>query len=296
MNVSLSVTYRKINMKKLKEEYKNLLNDSNIVIDNLRDLSFVSDVHHQKIYNDYKSWVSNTSKGNKTNFEQIIEVFKNDRTTNEINLKKYSNSIEEEFELVNLKKIYDDIDNYSFKLKHFKKVNEILGKHLTTDNFNETRGKFKKEETKQQHIKFNEITTYNISFCEPKDVKKELKKLLSFIKSKTSKKNTAKEMFILATIFLVEFNRIHPFTSGNGRISKIFFEKIFEMNNTLPLILFDHEGKEKFKEILHSSEFLNEDTKMKHSYKQLVFDFHKLYDPKSEKVEFTFNELLKRTN
>lgn len=295
-NISLSINYRKIDLKELKEEYRRLLSDSEIQIENPKSLDFITNKHHRKIYNDYKSWVSNTSKGNKTNFEQLINIFKEVRNTEEINLKQFTNSPQEEFELVNLKKIYDKINHFSFDVKDIKKANAILGKNIYEKDFHKNRGKFKKNETTVSQIMFNDNTVYNVSFCEPKDVKSEMKKLLSFVKSKAKSNLSFKEIFVLAVIFLVEFNRIHPFEVGNGRVSKIFFEKIFEKNEILPLILFDREGKERFKSVLHSSEFLSEDTKMKHRYKKLVLDFYELYKPKTKKAKDTFDELLERTN
>ena len=183
MNVSLSVTYRNIDTKELKKEYKKLLSDRDIKILNLSNLSFIKDKHHKKVYNDYKSWVSNTSKGNTTDFDQLINVFSQKRSTKEIKLRNFSNSLCEEFELVNLKKIYDEINHYSFKLKDFKKVNNILGTNIKEGNFNKKRGKFKHKPTKEIFMKPNEEVTYNISFCPPHNVKKELNKLYWLIRS-----------------------------------------------------------------------------------------------------------------
>ena len=294
MNVTLAVNYRKIDVKNIKREYKELVGSNNLWIDNSFKLSFIRNDFYRDVYNEYKSWVSNASKGNNTNFDQLSDIFSEDRNTKEIMLQGFSNTTQEEFEILNLKKIYDQIDDFSFTLKDLKKVNYMLGRNITEKNWQENRGTFKKDSTKIDTIKINNETTYNVSYCEPKDVKPELEKLLSFVKSKLKKNIPFKDTFILATIFLIEFNRIHPFENGNGRIAKIFSEKIFEKNNFFPLILFDSNGKEEFKKILNSSEFLNESSNDKHNYRKMIKDLYKLYEPKSRNIMITFDIMMKR--
>ncbi len=270
------IKYKEIDIKELNNSYLWLTKN---LTSNIKEYKFDEYINKNN-YDNFlmiKSWRSNIIEGNTTKKKILSTLLKNNnRNFNEIKSKPIGPTIDEELEITNLNKIYKE--KFSYKISESQRINYILGENISHNNFNEFRGKLKIEENYILHKNDSDFTIYEINFSLPKIVKSELKKLFYFVNTHMKNKLSFKESIILATIFNIEFNRIHPFNDGNGRTSRYFFEKIFEDSNFLTLVFSTKKSKKKYKESLLKCDVNFYLTNKRYDYKNLVTNMLEMYE------------------
>lgn len=270
------IKYKEIDIKELNNSYLWLTKN---LTSNIKEYKFDEYINKNN-YDNFlmiKSWRSNIIEGNTTKKKILSTLLKNNnRNFNEIKSKPIGPTIDEELEITNLNKIYKE--KFSYKISESQRINYILGENISHNNFNEFRGKLKIEENYILHKNDSDFTIYEINFSLPKIVKVELKKLFYFVDTHMKNNLSFKESIILATIFNIEFNRIHPFIDGNGRTSRYFFEKIFEDSNFLPLVFSTKKSKKKYKESLLNCDVNFYLTNKRYDYKNLVTNMLEMYE------------------
>ena len=73
----------------------------------------------------------------------------------------------------------------------------------------------------------------NIKLAQPQDVKKEMEKLINWYE----KNKEAMYPLELASKFHHKFEKIHPFSDGNGRVGRLLLNYILILNNHYPIII-----------------------------------------------------------
>ena len=136
-----------------------------------------------------------------------------------------------------------NIDDILETANHFKLVDymiDIADKKLTEKMIKEFH-KILKEGTSDSRKNWFNVGEYKklsnevggLKTTEPKNVEKEMKKLLEWY-------NSLKQITINEIIeFHVKFEKIHPFQDGNGRIGRIILFKECLKNNIVPFIILD---------------------------------------------------------
>ncbi len=212
----------------------NLLEKKFQVLDFLELDSFISDLDIENYYW-LKAYRSNLTEGNTTTDESFTKIIFNDDKNNLI-----SNTYDEQYEIVNLKKVYNRLSKEELSIKNIQNINRILGQEIFKNRFHEFRGKFR---TKRVFIPFtkNEIS-YETEFTEYKNIKEELNLLIDTYKS--IKKDNKPRIFALSFILHNELIGIHPFVDGNGRTTRVVMEIELEKNNIIPFIPYENEKRE----------------------------------------------------
>lgn len=283
MVMKWNIEYESIDVEKMQLAF-NKYKDS-VLIDGIY-LKSVLDYTDVNIYNNLKSWRSNIIEGNTTKVKRLKEIIDNDLNDEDNNkISLIPNSTEEDFEIVNLTKAYNS-NKVKFNIGSIMNINYILGDKITHNEFNDYRGKLKIFDNYITHDRQKlEYSVYYINFCSYKHVKVELEKLLEFININLPNLKTFSQVLTLASIFNVEFNRIHPFVDGNGRTGRLFMEKIFEHYDYLPII-FSTEGiKSSYKDALRLSDI----DKDKYNYSTFINFISKEYHNQSNE----FIEIIK---
>src|SRR5574344_1741390 len=138
---------------------------------------------------------------------------------------------------------FDKITETKNHFKLFDYILENYNKTLTKDMILEMHKILKKSTSDEKNSTYNigsfktipnVIGTVNtVSTSNPKSVEKDLDKLLN----EYLEKNNIKLEDIID--FHIKFERIHPFTDGNGRIGRIIMFKECLKNNIMPFIILD---------------------------------------------------------
>ncbi len=284
------VKYEKIDLKKMNESYLFLIKNMNFKSKETYFLNKYIDEKNIDKFLMIKSWRSNALEGNTTKKKNLSSLIKNsNRNLSEIKENLIAPSLDEELEILNLNKIYRE--KFKYKVSSAQRVNYILGENILHNDFNKFRGKLKLEENHIVYKKDEKFTIYEINFALPNIVKEELNKLFEFLNLHIENNLSLNEVIILATIFNIEFNRIHPFVDGNGRTSRYFFEKIFEDNNFLPLIFSTSSSKNKYKEFLLNCDVNFYLTEKKYDYKDLILNMMEIYEQEIEELIKLINEI-----
>lgn len=87
-------------------------------------------------------------------------------------------------------------------------------------------------------------------------IEKEMNELINWYKE-----NKKLNPFILATIFHHKFEKIHPFSDGNGRTGRILMNYILIKNNYPPIII-TKKNREKYLDALESADKSEEYSKL----------------------------------
>lgn len=171
---------------------------------------------------------SNKIEGSQLSQEQTQHLFDEERIYSE---NGESISLDDINETINHFKAFDfilDNVNKEVDIEMLKQLHYLL-KRNTSDERNPLTpvGDFK--------IKENVIGSLNpINTTPPKDVENELTKLLS------SYSNLTHIQLEDVVDFHVEFEQIHPFADGNGRVGRLIAFKECLKNNIMPSIILDH--------------------------------------------------------
>lgn len=281
--IKWEIKYEKINLKKMNDIYLKLVDQFNFE-NEIKLIDVLKTDEDFQIYNSVKSWRSNVVEGNTTKIVKLKQIIKEDNNI-------VRNKAAEELEIVNLIKAYS-IDKLTWNLGSIQNVNYILGDKIEHNDFYKYRGKLKLEENYIFYKDDSDYSTYTVYFCHPNDVKSELKKLFSFVNENFNENLSFTNVLCLATIFNLEFNRIHPFMDGNGRTSRVFFELIFERAGFLPLIFSTKESKKNYKDLLLTVDVKSIVKKNKYYYDEIISSFANLYQKETQE----FLKAIKKMN
>ncbi len=275
--LTFELNYEKIDLNKLQEaflKYKDSVNINSIKLNELIEENQLD------IYNNIKSWRSNVLEGNTTKLKNLKKIIDDNMSdTKGSKIKLISSQNDEEKEIVNLCNAYNT--KVEFTIPEIQRVNYILGDSIEYNNFNDVRGSFKREENIIHHNDDETRTTYYVNFSSVADVKNELNSLVSFVNNNIDNCNSFSELFVLSLIFNLEFNRIHPFTDGNGRTSRLFMEKIMEDKGFVPLIFSREESKSIYKKSLLYSDILED----KYNYEEMINKMMFIYEDEIENLK-----------
>lgn len=193
----------------------------------------------QKIYKYVKSYRTCVTEGNSTNVGQFTNILQ----SNSIDLKnrRIANTFDDQNELINTIKCYDEIKDIRFKRSNLNAINAILGIDIWKNNFCEHRGLLRKKGVCYIPFRSNE-QNYRVVFTSSEKIGDYLNNLLEF----SSKVSLLDEYDIFANYILMhnELISIHPFVDGNGRTTRIFTELYLEKFNILPFIPFSNKKQE----------------------------------------------------
>ncbi len=267
------LSYQNIDASKLQKSYDEI--KDSVKIEPIM-LSEALDICDTDVYQSVKSWRSNALEGNTTKLKNLSKIINNKKDSNGKLITLVSNTQDEELEIINLKKAYSI--KTKFNLGSIENINYILGEGIDMNDFNNLRGKLKRTENIIQYKVDEEWSIYDVNFCPVNIVKSELNKLLKFLNENINDINSFSNAFALAIIFNLEFNRIHPFSDGNGRTGRLIMEKIFEDNNFLPIIFATEESKSLYKKTLFNSDKRND----KYNYEDAINIFARIYSEESK--------------
>ena len=186
-----------------------------------KESSFSGGIYH-KVQIDL-TYNSNHIEGSKLSYDQTRYIFE----TNTIGIEKDNLKVDDIVETVNHFRCVDliiDLANYKLSESFIKQLHLVL-KSGTSDSRKTwfAVGEYKRIE--------NEVG--GMSTTPPKDVAKELKSLLSKYNEKSKK--TLKEI----VAFHHDFEKIHPFQDGNGRVGRLIMFKECLRNSVTPFIISD---------------------------------------------------------
>ena len=138
---------------------------------------------------------------------------------------------------------FDDLIEMKNHFKLFDYILEIIDEDLTKENIIEMNKILKRNTEDEDNPRYNiggfKIVPNKIGFInvtgttDPENVEKDIEELLSWYKKL---KNISLEDIIE---FHYRFERIHPFSDGNGRIGRIIMFKECLKNNIIPFIILD---------------------------------------------------------
>lgn len=290
----LIIQYRKINCEELAKEYDQLVQRINLHEGFL--ITSLSKEVNMKAYNNLKSWRSSIVDGGEISFKKFKKII----TPSKKSKKDFFDSFsidpqmpDDERELFNLVKAYEK--PLFFNLDFTKEINNIIGNNMKLNEFWRYSGKIRTKESEKIHTNNKEGITYETVFCEPEFILDEITKLFNFVNLKLKNNMTFTETFSLAIIFILEFNKIKPFHEGNGRTSRILFEKIFEQNNFSPLIFSSEKSAQNYKEALlkFDTQIYLSNYEKRHDYEQTIITFFNMYKTEHMELLNIINKLWK---
>ncbi len=166
-----------------------------------------------------KRYIYNTNsiEGNTMSEDEVNEFLKNGKEPEEISRREIYETSNTSEALRFLKiKSNEDIDQDLAKELHF----------MIQKNIDETPGNYKNI---YNYIRPNSPTT------PPQHVKQRMEDLIEWYKKNEGKTHP----FILASIFHMQFETIHPFADGNGRVGRLLMNHILMRNNHLPVTIME---------------------------------------------------------
>lgn len=213
-----------------KEEFEEILLS-------LSELYNQSKVQLRKIPSDFnltayyfvKSHRSSVTEGNTTSvgeFTQLVKKrFENDE---EFMIPKKIN--DETLEIDNLKKVYEFLQRKPISRKSLQSAHSIIGKDILKNNLVAERGKLKRNINYVPF--FYEEVRYIKYFSHPDKVKSQLENFFQIFNS--YQVHSDSEIFAKFIILQLELISIHPFSDGNGRVSRALAESFIEHFGFLP--------------------------------------------------------------
>lgn len=151
---------------------------------------------------------SNKIEGSKIPKEKVEEIItKNKKTNDEIN-----NTVKA-INYVNTK--------FNFNIKHIIKLHSILIAHEPIKN----------------GLRTEKIIAVNSEVTPWPEIRQELQALLNWYEKNRRKMYPLE----LAFLFYYRFERIHPFTDGNGRIGRLIMNRILKINKYHPIIIWNEQ-------------------------------------------------------
>lgn len=136
--------------------------------------------------------------------------------------------------------IVSDINSGPVSLDSYNKINKILFTGCRKDNLTKGSGMFRKS---QNYILKPGIAGSNVSFIPPiyTDINPAMKNLVEFINGNYD------NPFLTSIITHFQFEKIHPYVSGNGKIGRLMIPVIISYKRKDPPILFISESLDKLK-------------------------------------------------
>ncbi len=133
-----------------------------------------------------------------------------------------------------------DTNNGIVSIDTYNKINKILFTGCKKDNLTKGSGKFRKS---QNYILKPGIAGSSVSFIPPvySDITPYMNNLIEYIN------NEKENSLILSIIAHYQFEKIHPYLSGNGKIGRLMLPVEFSSKKKEPPILFLSEVLEKLK-------------------------------------------------
>ncbi len=175
---------------------------------------------------DFKSrftYNSNKIEGSTVTLPETVSIIKDDYSPS-------GKSIREIYEVINHSKAIDFILEYGEKIDSFfiKKVHDIL-----MDNLSHDKGKFKENDNAIIGADFETTPAYK--------VESEMKQFFDNLDYKLS---VEKDIFKTLAQTHIIFERIHPFSDGNGRSGRLLINKILLDNNIASIVIEGDNKKE----------------------------------------------------
>lgn len=174
------------------------------------------------------SYNSSSIEGNKVDYHTTREVFDSGSVTG------FSGSLRDLFEVQNQKFCYNILlDSLVSKRPLDEKFILKLHRVLLYGTYDETRW-----------IKGERPGTYKVNdYCigstdegsYPEDVHNDIQNLLDELNSEDG------DILVKASYFHLEFEAIHPFADGNGRLGRVLLNYFLMLNNYPPIIIFNED-------------------------------------------------------
>ena len=213
-------------------------------------VNLLSDVH--EIYGEYKGFLKNMD----FDYSSLLEVL----FVNELyySFKIDGAKIEKEYmfhmpymlknneytEFNNMKKALlvaiSDANNGNISIDTYNKVNKTLFLNCKKDNLTKGSGSFRKI---QNYILKPGIAGSNVSFIPPiyTDINPSMKNLVEYLNTSSD------DSIIISMITHYQFEKIHPYVSGNGKIGRLMIPVVLSSKRKDPPLLFLSETLDKLK-------------------------------------------------
>ena len=206
----------------------------------------------EEIYGEYKGYLRNMKYDYKSYLECafISDLFYSFRIDGSKIQKEfmfhslYMNNSNDVIEFNNLKKCLlvgaSDISKGQLTIETLNKINKTLFLNCKKNNKTKGSGKFRKI---QNYLLKPGIAGSSISFIPPvySDVNENMKDLINYI-------NDNEDSYLISTILShYQFEKIHPYVSGNGKIGRLLIALQFALYKKEPPILFISKTLEKLK-------------------------------------------------
>lgn len=134
----------------------------------------------------------------------------------------------------------NDSSRKSISLETFNKINRTLFLNCKKDNTTKGSGKLRKT---QNYILKPGLAGSSVSFIPPvySDLNEFMKNLIDYV-------NTTSDPYLISTIMThYQYEKLHPYVSGNGKIGRLFIPIQFSSYKNEPPILFMSESIESLK-------------------------------------------------
>lgn len=181
---------------------------------------------------------NNRLEGINLSYSQTKEIFEKERVSD------YAGDVRDIFSVLNSQNTFDFLIR-SWKDKRPIDIDFILELHgiAMQNSFDKVRYEIKGERP-GEFKKHDYVVGRNDIGVEPSLVKDSLLELLEFVNSKEGK-----DALKVATVLHCEFESIHPFADGNGRVGRWLLNYYLLIHDYPMLIVFE-DDKEKYYEIL----------------------------------------------